>query len=215
MIVPKKRSTTVKARDPQPPQQARPITVSEYRSIMITRLEGFRAELLEYFQAALNKNSDLRYNLKQYEKEREQERLMLSGFAARLQKIEKRLGMEPVPARYHFRRGDETVGSKPNPRPHEVPQCMRREVSAADLKGKTILTIPEAAKYLGLSAKTVSSYAAEHKMPSLSVEGKIRFDQGELDNWKKLRPGRGRQLGSGYYSGMRLRSRWPDESEKT
>jgi hypothetical protein len=92
----KKRATTVE-RIPRRPFQktTRPMTLAESRAAMFDRLSSMRGELLEYLIAFLGKQSELRWDLKEYRKHREYDFEMLSGFGARLEKIEKRLRIKP------------------------------------------------------------------------------------------------------------------------
>jgi hypothetical protein len=100
----KKRATTVE-RIPRRPFQktSRPMTLAESRAAMFDRLSSMRGELLEYLIAFLGKQSELRWDLKEYRKHREYDFEMLSGFGARLEKIERRLKIKPFKGKQNWK----------------------------------------------------------------------------------------------------------------
>jgi hypothetical protein len=102
--IPKKRATTVE-RIPRRPFQktARPMTLAESRAAMFDRLSSMRGELLEYLIAFLGKQSELRWDLKEYKKGREYQLEMLSEFGARLEKIERRLKIQPFKGKQNWK----------------------------------------------------------------------------------------------------------------
>jgi excisionase family DNA binding protein len=49
----------------------------------------------------------------------------------------------------------------------------------------SILTIPEIAKYLKVTERTIYKLAAARKIPAFKVGGSWRFSKAEIDHWIK------------------------------
>lgn len=45
------------------------------------------------------------------------------------------------------------------------------------------LTLREAAEFLRFSPKTLYSWTSQRKIPHLKVQGRLLFDEGELERW--------------------------------
>jgi excisionase family DNA binding protein len=72
-----------------------------------------------------------------------------------------------------------------------------------------ILTIPEIAKYLKVTERTIYKLAAARKIPAFKVGGSWRFSQDEIDSWIG-RQSRGTNLNS-----ERMRRRGSDQGLKS
>jgi len=62
-----------------------------------------------------------------------------------------------------------------------------------------ILTIPEIAKYLKVTEKTIYKLAGAKKIPAFKVGGSWRFSKADIDSWIKQQSATIGQLGAKSY----------------
>lgn len=198
-----RRATTVQLtpRDRKLPKaRTRPMTMRETREALVAKLEEMRADMTMYVQAWFAKHEGAAYDFKEIKKTLEWQRKVLFDFGRRLSALEKGLAPRPVnpehPGSGHWRPPTPAAAS-PAPIPPRPPEGYpQRIVTREEVDGRMILTCRQAARRVGRVESTVRNAARARQIPSYIVDGRLRFDAEELDEWRKIP----RVAGTGFYS---------------